>query len=133
MPGFRWRAQWSFSTRFTRSMRAVPSAGAPMPPEVAEAVDYGRTNEGEAAENWRRSPFFHLLQSGEQAMRRCLVAGDPADFPTIAQARDEGTTDYPGARSSICRRGRHRRDGLRLFSLVDRCGGRLRRGRASPR
>jgi adenylate cyclase len=58
--------------------------------EVAEAVDYARTNEGEAAENWRRSPFFHLLQSGEQAMRRCLVAGDPADFPTFAQARDGG-------------------------------------------
>ena len=62
-------------------------------PEMAEAVDYGRTNEGEAAENWRRSPFFHLLQSGETAMRRRLAAGDPADFPTIAQARDEGATD----------------------------------------
>jgi adenylate cyclase len=62
-------------------------------PEAAEAVDYGRTNEGEAAETWRNSPFFHLLQSGEAAMRRCLAAGDPADFPTIAQARDEGATD----------------------------------------
>src|SRR3984893_6867926 len=62
-------------------------------PEAPDAVDYGRTNEGEAAENWRRSPFFHLLQSGEQSMRRCLVAGDPADFPTFAQARDEGATD----------------------------------------
>ena len=30
-----------------------------------EALDYGRTNKGEAAENWRRSrTFFHLLQSG---------------------------------------------------------------------
>ncbi len=63
-------------------------------PEAAEALDYGRTNEGEAAENWRSSPFFHLLQSGETAMRRCFAAGDPADFPAIAQARDEGTTDY---------------------------------------
>ena len=63
-------------------------------PEIAEAVDYGRTNEGEAAENWRNSPFFHLLQSGETAMRRCLAAGDPADFPAIAQARDEGATDF---------------------------------------
>ena len=62
-------------------------------PDVVKAVDYGRTNEGEAAENWRRSPFFHLLQSGETAMRRRLVAGDPADFPTFAQARDEGATD----------------------------------------
>ena len=57
-------------------------------------LDYGRTNEGEAAENWRRSPFFHLLQSGGTEMRRRLAAGDPADFPAIAQARDEGTTDY---------------------------------------
>jgi adenylate cyclase len=63
-------------------------------PNAAEAVDYGRTNEGEAAESWRRSPFFHLLQSGETEMRRRLAAGDPADFPTIAQARDEGATDY---------------------------------------
>ncbi len=59
-----------------------------------EAVDYGRTNEGEAAENWRRSPFFHLLQSGENALRRRLAAGEPADFPAIVQARDEGVTDY---------------------------------------
>jgi adenylate cyclase len=63
-------------------------------PEAVEILDYGRTNEGEAAENWRRSPFFHLLQSGGTEMRRHLAAGDPADFPAIAQARDEGTTDY---------------------------------------
>src|SRR6266446_4324364 len=63
-------------------------------PEAVEILDYGRTNEGEAAENWRSSPFFHLLQSGETAMRRCLAAGDPADFPAIAQARDEGATDF---------------------------------------
>jgi adenylate cyclase len=61
-------------------------------PETVEAVDYGRTNQGEAAEMWRRSPFFHLLQSGGTAMRRRLVAGDPADFATVAQARDEGMT-----------------------------------------
>jgi adenylate cyclase len=63
-------------------------------PEAVEAVDYGRTHEGEAAENWQRSPFFYLLQSGGKAMRRHLVAGDPADFATVVQARDEGMTDY---------------------------------------
>jgi len=63
-------------------------------PHTAEAVDYGRTNEGEAAENWQRSHFFYLLQSGERALRRRLAAGEPADYPTIAQARDEGMTDY---------------------------------------
>jgi adenylate cyclase len=63
-------------------------------PDTVEAVDYGRTNEGEAAENWQRSAFFHLLQSGGKALRRRLAAGDPADFLTIEQARDEGMTDY---------------------------------------
>ena len=63
-------------------------------PDAVEVLDYGRTNEGEAAELWRRSPFFHLLQSGGNEMRRRLAAGDPADFPSIAQARDEGATDY---------------------------------------
>jgi adenylate cyclase len=63
-------------------------------PEAVEVLDYGRTNEGEAAENWQRSPFFHVLQSGGTEMRRRLWAGDPADFPAIAQARDEGATDY---------------------------------------
>src|SRR5438477_1329406 len=63
-------------------------------PEEAEVIDYGRTNEGEAAVSWRRSPFFYLLQSGGKAMRRRLAGGDPADFPAIEQARDEGMTDY---------------------------------------
>src|SRR5271163_3275432 len=63
-------------------------------PDAVEAVDYGRTNEGEAAESWRRSPFYYLLQSGGRDMRRRLTAGDAADFPAIIQARDEGMTDY---------------------------------------
>ena len=63
-------------------------------PETAEAVDYGRTNEGEAAENWRRSAFSYLLQSGDRILRRRLVAGEPADFLNVEQARDEGMTDY---------------------------------------
>jgi adenylate cyclase len=62
--------------------------------QSVEAVDYGRTNAGEAAENWRRSAFFHLLQTGERMLRRRLVAGDPADFVTIEQVREEGMTDY---------------------------------------
>ena len=63
-------------------------------PETAEVREYGRTNEGEAAENWRRSVFFHLLQSGEKMLRRRLAAGDPLDFLSFKQARDEGMTDY---------------------------------------
>jgi adenylate cyclase len=63
-------------------------------PESGEVREYGRTNEGEAAENWRRSVFFHLLQSGEKMLRRRLVAGEPLDFLSFRQAHDEGMTDY---------------------------------------
>jgi adenylate cyclase len=63
-------------------------------PETAEVTEYGRTNEGELAEIWQRSAFYHLLQSGERMLRRRLIAGDPADFLAIEQARDEGMTDY---------------------------------------
>jgi adenylate cyclase len=63
-------------------------------PETGEVREYGRTNEGEAAENWRRSVFFHLLQSGETMLRRRLAAGEPVDFLSFRQARDEGMTDY---------------------------------------
>src|SRR5262249_21265638 len=59
-----------------------------------EAVGYGRPHCGESAGNWQGSAFFHLLQSGEKMLRRRLAAGDPADFQTIEQARDEGMTDY---------------------------------------
>ena len=72
-------------------------------PEAAEVLDYGRTNEGEAAESWRRSPFFHLLQSGGTEIRRRLAAGDPADFPAFAQARDEGVTDHSALSRPPCR------------------------------
>src|SRR6516164_7888029 len=54
-------------------------------PETGEVREYGRTNEGEAAENWRRSVFFHLLQSGESVLRRRLTARDPIDFLSFKQ------------------------------------------------
>jgi adenylate cyclase len=58
-----------------------------------ELVEYGPTSEGEAAENWRRSVFFHLLQTGESLFRVRFHAGETADFPTIAQIRGEGMSD----------------------------------------
>jgi len=63
-------------------------------PDAVEAVDYGRTNEGEAAENWQRSPFYYLLQTGQETLRRRLITGDPTDFLAVEQLRGEGMTDY---------------------------------------
>lgn len=35
----------------------------------SDAFEYGSTSEGEAAENWQRSPFYAMLQTGESEMR----------------------------------------------------------------
>ncbi len=58
-------------------------------------VEYGRTNEGEAAESWRRSVFHHILTSGGTELRRRLGPTDPCDdFIQLADLRNEGHTDY---------------------------------------
>ena len=55
---------------------------------------YGPSNEGELAESWQRSPFFHLLQTGAEELRRRIGFGEPADFQVIEEARANGATDY---------------------------------------
>jgi adenylate cyclase len=60
----------------------------------AHVIEYGRTEEGEAAEKWRNSPFNHMLETNADFFRRNLAQGDPADFPMIATLRNEGITDF---------------------------------------
>jgi adenylate cyclase len=62
--------------------------------EEKAVTEYGRTNEGEAAESWQRSPFYHLLQSGGEELRRRIGFGDPADFTIIQEMKNLGHTDY---------------------------------------
>jgi len=63
--------------------------------DVEPVVEYGRTNvAGAAQDNWRRSPYYHLLQTGE-TMLRCRLAADPrSDFPIFDDMRSQGQTDY---------------------------------------
>ncbi len=56
--------------------------------------DYGPSNQGEVADAWKRSPFFHLLQSGGEELRRRIGFGDPADYKIIEEMKDAGHTDY---------------------------------------
>src|SRR4051794_10102240 len=64
-------------------------------PEEPAALEYGRMSEGsEHAASWRRSPFYHLLETGGSALRRRLVDGDPADFPILEELRSQGQNDY---------------------------------------
>ncbi|TAJ24830.1 MAG: adenylate/guanylate cyclase domain-containing protein [Reyranella sp.] len=57
-------------------------------------VEYGRSDEGEGATQWQTSPFFHLLQTGEEEMRVRIGFGETADFPVIQEMKDGGHTDY---------------------------------------
>src|SRR5512138_3567832 len=54
-----------------------------------EAAEYGPTDEGEVAENWRRSPFFWLLESGGARLRKRLDAGQTPEFPAIVALQQE--------------------------------------------
>ena len=63
--------------------------------EEEAAMDYARTDQGgPAAESWQRSPFFHLLQTGEEELRRRIGFGEEPDFSIIQEMKDLGHTDY---------------------------------------
>jgi adenylate cyclase len=62
--------------------------------DVAPVSEYGRTNEGEAATHWLRSPYYHLSQTGGEMLRRKVGADHTADFPVLEDLKREGQTDY---------------------------------------
>jgi adenylate cyclase len=57
-------------------------------------VEYGRSDEGEGAVQWQSSPFFHLLQTGEEELRRRIGFGDALDFSVVQEMKEAGHTDY---------------------------------------
>ena len=75
-------------------------------------LEYGRTDpavlaasgaspaELEAAERWRRSSFYRLLQTGEPLLRRRLNEAAADEFSMLADLRTAGMTDYV---AMICR------------------------------
>lgn len=62
--------------------------------EESSLLEYGRTNEGEAAVNWRRTAFYHLLTTGTDEFRRRIGHGEPTDFSPLDTMKAEGHTDY---------------------------------------
>src|SRR3954470_19376808 len=64
-------------------------------PDERTVVEYGRTSEGgETAASWRRSPFYHLLETGGAAVGGGPARGDPVDFAILEELRAQGQTDY---------------------------------------
>ena len=60
----------------------------------ATQTEYGRTNEGPAAEAWRRSPFYRMLETGATLLRRRVTAESAAEFSSLADMLADGLTDY---------------------------------------
>ncbi|MFO1151793.1 MAG: adenylate/guanylate cyclase domain-containing protein [Alsobacter sp.] len=56
-------------------------------------TEYGSTETGEAAESWRSSAFFHLLDTGGSLLRCRFHAGETRDFAQFGRLRAEGQTD----------------------------------------
>jgi adenylate cyclase len=61
--------------------------------EETTRSEYGRTNEGEAAENYRRSTFYYLVRTGETYLRRRLTAESAAEYRQFTDAYAAGMTD----------------------------------------
>ena len=71
----------------------------------AELVEYGPTSEGEAAANWRATPFYRLLETGESMLRRRIVPGEVPEFPQLGLFAGEGMTDYVALINRFARQG----------------------------
>jgi adenylate cyclase len=75
-------------------------------PGEAAVLEYGRTSpdalaasgfnprDVEAAERWRHSPFYRMLQTGETVLRRRLDGATADEFSQLADWRAVGMTDY---------------------------------------
>ena len=62
--------------------------------EGPETIEYGPTNEGEAAANWQASAHYQLLQTGSSRLRVPLRADEPVAFRMIDNFAAEGMTEY---------------------------------------
>jgi adenylate cyclase len=62
--------------------------------EEEPTVEYGSTREGEAAARWKRSAFYHLLETGADEVRRRIGFGEPAEFSGLDELKERGHTDY---------------------------------------
>ncbi len=56
----------------------------------SDAFEYGSTSEGDAAANWRRTPFYHMLEHGHDELPIDLADCDSLDFSMIADLAAKG-------------------------------------------
>ena len=63
--------------------------------EGAQESFFPRKTTSEQEQDWLASPFYQLIEGGEQTMRRRLAVGEGAnEFPMLGRLAAEGGTDY---------------------------------------
>ncbi len=63
-------------------------------PLDARVSEYEPTAGSANEEGWQRSPFYHLLQSGDDELHCRLELGETGGFPILDDLRQEGLTGY---------------------------------------
>src|SRR5258708_39863830 len=56
----------------------------------SDVFEYGSTDEGDAAQNWRRSTFYHLLEHGQDEIGIDLADCAKLDFSMIGDLAAKG-------------------------------------------
>jgi adenylate cyclase len=56
----------------------------------SDSFEYGPTGEGDAAKNWRRSTFFHMLKHGHDELRIDLADCASLDFSMVSELAEKG-------------------------------------------
>ena len=56
----------------------------------SDSFEYGSSSEGDAAQNWRRSTFYHMLEHGHEELRIDLADCASLDFSMISELAEKG-------------------------------------------
>src|SRR3981189_2767605 len=56
----------------------------------SDTFEYGSTEQGENAQNWRRSVFYHMLENGQQELALDLAEGAAQNFGVIYELAAKG-------------------------------------------
>jgi adenylate cyclase len=63
-------------------------------PDDTRVTEYEPTAASGNEESWRRSPFYHLLQSGDDELHCRLELGETGGFPILDELMQKGETGY---------------------------------------
>lgn len=63
-------------------------------PEPSPAAEPGQPQRSYSVDQWRGSPFYRMLQTGDMMLRRRLTANEEFDFSVLPDLQAAGMTDY---------------------------------------